>query len=186
MPWSVSDYNTNPALNPAINGIDIAEGSAAAGFNDALRQMMADIKAWTTTYGVTTPVPIASGGTGATTAATALDNLGGLSSLYRDLVRFDKSSNFVFSNSERGCGLLWTGGPGTATINPEASTPMSNGAVFVVRVVSSPLAVVRGLGVTLLVNGSTLSSDATIAAGGQATIIRWGNDYWAIDGINVS
>jgi hypothetical protein len=186
MPWSITDYYTNPALNTAINGIDIAENSAAAGYNNALRQMMADIKAWTTTYGVTTPVPIASGGTGATVAASALANLGGLSAAYRDLVRVDKSTNFIFSDAERAYGILWTGGAGTGTINPEATTPMTSGAVFVIRVLASPLVITRGTGVSLLVNGATVSANATIASGGQATLIRWGTDFWAIDGINVT
>jgi hypothetical protein len=186
MPWSVTDYNTNPALNSAINGVDIAENSAAAGFNDALRQMMADIKAWTVAYGVTVPVPIASGGTAATTAAAALANLGGLGVQYRDLVRLDKTADFTFADSERGGGILWLGGVGTGTINPEATTPMTNGAVFVIRVVSSALTIARGAGVTLLVNGSTVSANATIAPGGTGTLIRWGNDYWGITGTNVS
>lgn len=76
MPWSVANYNTNPALNIAINTIDIGENAAAAGYNDALRQIMADIKAWTNTYAVAVPITIANGGTGATTAAAALTALG--------------------------------------------------------------------------------------------------------------
>jgi hypothetical protein len=72
----VSAYNTNPALNTAISGIDIAENSAAAGYNNALRQIMADIKAWTDAYAITLPLAVASGGTGSTTAAAALTALG--------------------------------------------------------------------------------------------------------------
>lgn len=71
----VSSYSTTPALNTSINGIDISEGSAASGYNDALRQMMADIKSWTDTYGVSIPVTVAQGGTGATTAGAAFNNI---------------------------------------------------------------------------------------------------------------
>lgn len=39
----ISSYSTNPASNTTINGIDIAEGCAPSGINDAIRQMMADI-----------------------------------------------------------------------------------------------------------------------------------------------
>jgi hypothetical protein len=80
MTWGVSDYSTTPALNTAINGIDIAEGCAPDGYNNALRQIMADIKAWTASYAVTLPIGIANGGTGQTTAAagfTALAASGG-------------------------------------------------------------------------------------------------------------
>jgi hypothetical protein len=74
---SVSSYNTNPALNTSISGIDISEGSAASGYNNALRQIMADIKAWTDGQAITYPISVANGGTGATTAAAALVALGG-------------------------------------------------------------------------------------------------------------
>lgn len=47
MAWSVADYNIDPNVNVTINGINIAEGCPAAGYNNALRQIMADIKGWT-------------------------------------------------------------------------------------------------------------------------------------------
>lgn len=42
---SVSDYSTTPAQNTSISGINIAEGCPPSGINNAIRQMMADIKA---------------------------------------------------------------------------------------------------------------------------------------------
>jgi len=71
----VSSYNITPALNTTISGIDISEGSPAAGYNDALRQIMADIRAWTDAYAVTYPISIANGGTGTTTALGAFNAL---------------------------------------------------------------------------------------------------------------
>ena len=41
---SVKDYNVEPELNVSISGISIAEGCAPSGINDALRQLMADVK----------------------------------------------------------------------------------------------------------------------------------------------
>lgn len=41
---AVSDYNTNPDLNTSIGGINIAEGCAPSGINNAIRQLMADVK----------------------------------------------------------------------------------------------------------------------------------------------
>jgi hypothetical protein len=76
MTWSVADYSTTPAANIAINGVDIDEGCDAAGLNNALRQIMADIKSWTVTYAVSYPISIANGGTGQDTAAEALTALG--------------------------------------------------------------------------------------------------------------
>lgn len=71
----VGDYSTTPALNTSISGIDISENCAASGFNNALRQIMADIAVWTAAQGVTFPISIANGGTGQTTAAAAFNAL---------------------------------------------------------------------------------------------------------------
>lgn len=71
----VSSYNTNPALNTSISGNDISEGAAAAAFNNALRQIMADIKTWSDAFSVTYPIVIAQGGTGQTTATAAFTAL---------------------------------------------------------------------------------------------------------------
>ena len=43
---AVSDYNTNPDLNTAISGINIAEGCPPSGINNAIRQLMADVKSY--------------------------------------------------------------------------------------------------------------------------------------------
>ena len=42
---AVSDYKTNPDLNTTISGINIAEGCPPSGINNAIRQLMADVKA---------------------------------------------------------------------------------------------------------------------------------------------
>jgi len=41
---AVSDYNMDPALNITISGINIAENCPPANLNNAIRQMMADVK----------------------------------------------------------------------------------------------------------------------------------------------
>lgn len=43
---SVYDYNTDPASNGTINGINIAEGCPAGSLNNAQRQQMADLAAF--------------------------------------------------------------------------------------------------------------------------------------------
>lgn len=40
----VPDYSTTPASNIAISGINIAEACSAGGINNAIRQLMADVK----------------------------------------------------------------------------------------------------------------------------------------------
>jgi hypothetical protein len=184
---TVASYSTNPALNTSISGIDISEGSAAAGYNDALRQMMADIRAWTDTYAVSYPISVANGGTGSTTAPAALTALGALSSAYRDLQPVTHGSAFTFADTERGKGINYTGAAAAATINPNATTAIGIGGAIVIRNAGTgALTVTRGAGVSLKKNGGTASADAVLAMGGIATLIQWAADDWTIMGAGIS
>ena len=42
---AVKDYSASPELNVSISGINIAEGCPPSGSNNAIRQLMADVKA---------------------------------------------------------------------------------------------------------------------------------------------
>lgn len=71
----ISEWSVTPASNTDIDGINIAEGCAPSGINDAIREMMAQVK---DLYSGTTgdAIAIAGGGTGATTASAARTALG--------------------------------------------------------------------------------------------------------------
>jgi len=71
----ISDYSSTANSNTDIAGINIDEGCAPSGINDAIRTLMAQIKAL---YAGTSgdKWPVSGGGTGATTAADARTNLG--------------------------------------------------------------------------------------------------------------
>lgn len=71
----ISEWSATPASNTDIDGINIAEGCAPSGINDAIREMMAQVK---DLYSGTTgdAIAIAGGGTGATTASAARTALG--------------------------------------------------------------------------------------------------------------
>jgi hypothetical protein len=71
----ISEYSATAADNTDINGIDIAEGCAPSGINDAIRTLMKQIKDLQAgTSGDT--IPITAGGTGSTTASAARTALG--------------------------------------------------------------------------------------------------------------
>lgn len=89
----ISEWSSTPANNTDVGGIDIAEGCAPSGINNAIREIMAQVKDMqsgldgdnftvggnltvTGTATLSTALPVASGGTGAATAADARTNLG--------------------------------------------------------------------------------------------------------------
>jgi hypothetical protein len=71
----ISEWSSTPGNNTDIDGINIAEGCAPSGINDAIREMMSQVK---DLYSGTTgdAIGVAGGGTGATTASAARTNLG--------------------------------------------------------------------------------------------------------------
>jgi len=71
----ISDYSATPANNTDINNIDIAEGCSPSGINNAIRELMADLKDWQAGSESGQALAIVSGGTGAETATDARTNL---------------------------------------------------------------------------------------------------------------
>lgn len=72
----ISEWSSTPSNNTDIDGINIAEGCAPSGINDAIREMMSQVKDLQSGASGDT-IPITAGGTGATTAAGAMAALGG-------------------------------------------------------------------------------------------------------------
>lgn len=59
---AVTDWSTTPASNTTISGIDISEGCPPAGLNNAVRQMMADVKSFSLTVpSASTYMPVTAG-----------------------------------------------------------------------------------------------------------------------------
>lgn len=184
---AVSDYNTNPALNTTISGIDIAENAAAAGYNNALRQIMADIKTWTNAYSLGSTVAIANGGTGQVTAPAALAALGGLSTAYQRLPQVAKSAAFSFDLTMDGGHVRYTGAAAAATIDPNGTTAFPrDAAILVVNDGSGALTVTRGAGVTLIWAASGADANRTLGIGGMAMILQVATNRWFISGAGIS
>jgi hypothetical protein len=135
----------------------------------------------------TAALPLANGGTAATDAATALSNLGGLASGFRDLQLLAKSAAFTFADADRGKAINYTGSAAAATINPQSSTTITVGATYVIRNGGTgALTITRGSGVELKANGSSTSANSVLAIYGVATLIYWGSDVWTISGSGLS
>lgn len=71
---AVTDWSATAALNTSLAGINIGEGMNRADVNNAIRQIMADVKTFSLTV-PTSPIAIADGGTGQTTAALGFNAL---------------------------------------------------------------------------------------------------------------
>lgn len=71
----ISEYDSTAANNTDIDGVNIAEGCSPANINNAIREQMAHLKDLQAGLSGDT-IPVASGGTGSTTASGARTNLG--------------------------------------------------------------------------------------------------------------
>jgi hypothetical protein len=189
---SIFDWSSTASSNTTCDSINVNTGMSPANVDNVFRSIMALVRgtfasALQTFLAGSAPLPLANGGTAGTDAATALSSLGALSSAYRDLPLTTKSAAFTFADSERGGRIRYTGAAAAATINPNATTAITDGACYVIRNKGTgALTITRGAGVTLYKNGSTTSADAVLAVGGVATLVRDGTDDWTITGSGIS
>ena len=189
---SIFDWSSTAASNTTIDGINSNTGMSPANVDNLFRSVVAIIRQTFTSalqsfFAGTAPLPIANGGTGGTDATTALNNLNGLNSAYRNIPLTDKLSSFTLADADRSGCYKYLGTAGTMTINPDATTPTTPGAVYMVwNGGTGALTITRGSGVTIYKNGANVSADAVIAIGGQATIYRIGTDFWTVNGVGVS
>ena len=188
----IFDWSTTAASNTTCDGIDIDTGMSPGNVDNVFRSLMRIVRnsfasALQSFLAGSAALPIANGGTAATSAVAALTSLGALADDYQDLPVTTKTTAFTFANSERGGGILYTGSAAAATINPNGSTAINTGATYVIRNAGSgALTVTRGTGVTLYVNGGTSSANASLAIGAIATLIKWDTNTWTIAGSGVS
>jgi len=129
----ISEWSSTPANNTDIDSINIAEGCAPSGINDAIRELMAQVKdLYAGTSGDT--ISIAGGGTGAATfAAAGLTTLTGSETLTNKTLTNPTVTNYVetpfTANSSTAITLALTNGTvqiitltGNATITMPTAT----------------------------------------------------------------
>jgi len=116
----ISEFSTTPANNTDIDGINIAEGCAPSGINDAIRELMSQLKDWQA--GLSGDVTaIAAGGTGAATfAAAGLTTLTGSETLTNKTLTNPTVTNYVET-------------PFTADSSTAITLALTNGTVQIIR-----------------------------------------------------
>jgi hypothetical protein len=115
----ISEFSSTPANNTDIDGINIAEGCAPSGINDAIRELMSQLKDWQA--GLSGDVTaIAAGGTGAATfAAAGLTTLTGSETLTNKTLTNPTVTNYVET-------------PFTATPTSTITLALTNGTVQII------------------------------------------------------
>ena len=165
-----------------------------ANVDNVLRSIMALVRnsfaaALTNFLNGSAALPLANGGTAATSAAAALTSLGGLGSAYKGLPFTAKVAAFTLAIADEGIGYRYTGAAAAATIDPVATTAYTVGAVIPIRNAhnsSGALTITRGAGVSLRIAGQTTDQNVTLAVGGFCSLIHESSNVWIATGAGIS
>lgn len=185
---AVTDWDTTAANNSDIAGINIAEGCAAAGINDAIRAAMAQIAAWV----VAAAGPLLkSGGTmtgdiAMTYASTVKDSGGSAHNVgYRNLPLTAKTASYQIALTDVGTLIsITTGG---VTVPPNSTTAFASGDTATIYNNSgSNQTITQGAGVTLRLVGTSTTGNRTLAQRGTCTLLKVATDEWIASGGGVS
>jgi hypothetical protein len=162
----ISQYAFTPAANTDIGGINIDEGCAPSGINNAIRTLMTQIRDLQAGVSGDT-VPLTAGGTGSGTAASARAALGlAIGTNVLGYVTPGTSGNVLQSD-----GANWT-------------SVAQGAAVTLDNITGGPLAVAKGgTGATALASGSVLVGNGTsivslVAPGTTGNVLTSNGSTW--------
>jgi hypothetical protein len=176
----ISQYAFTPAANTDIGGINIDEGCAPSGINNAIRTLMTQIRDLQAGVSGDT-VPLTAGGTGSGTAASARAALGlAIGTNVLGYVTPGTSGNILQSDGTNWTSVASTavtldtitGGPLSVAKGGTGATALASGSVLVGNGTSIVSLVAPGTtGNVLTSNGSTWTSAAGGGYAGFSTVV---------------
>ena len=182
---AVTDYSTTPGLNTTISGINIAEGCSPAGINDAIRQLMADVRVFYDNV----PVPAGVAASGANADITSLRQSVTITSVgtvtattlgYRGLPLNIQAGAYTLALADQG-GLV-TLSTGGLTVPANAVTAFPVGATIAVYNNSGSAQNIAINTDTLRLAGTASTGTRSLAQRGLATLIKVAATEWVITG----
>ena len=193
----ISQYDSTSAganLNTDIAGINIDEGCAPSGINNAIRTLMAQIRDLQS--GVSgDSIPVAAGGTGSTTAASARSSLG--LAIGTDIPSYTAANTFTatqtFTGSTTALGAVFQDAAEVTTISATAATGTINYDVTTQSVLYYTTSASANWTVNVRGNGTT-SLNTLMSTGQALTVVflvtqgatAYYNNAFTIDGNSVT
>ncbi len=183
---TVQSYDPTAANNADIAGINIAEGCPAAGINNALRTLMAQIAAWRdgTIAGKLDKTGGAMSGaiTAMSTGSTVKDGAGTERYVgYRNIPLRAATSQQTLVLTDAGAGISITTGGIIIPLNATVAFGVGDIIAIYNNSASTQQITITATG-TLRLGGTTSTGARTLAVRGLATLLKVDTDEWIAKG----
>ena len=165
----ISEYDSTAANNADIDGINIAESCPPSGINNAIREVMAHLKDFQAGLSGDT-LPVASGGTGSTTASGARTNLSAAQSGANSDITSLTGLTTTLTVAQGGTGATtltgYLKGNGTSAFTAQTTPiPVADGGTGAATHTANAVLIGEGTGaissVSPSTSGNVLTSDGT-------------------------
>jgi len=172
--FTVTDWDTTAGNNGDVGGVNIAEGCPAAGINDAIRTVMAQIAAWI----VAATGPLLRVAANTIGNGIMIQDGGGTARGvgYRAIPFTASSTGRALALTDVGMCVPATG---AMSIPANATTAFAIGdCVMVYNNSGSSINITAAAGVTLRLSGSSSTGTRALAQRGFVTLLKVNTDEW--------